>query len=213
MAAAVAAAVQALRAAGATIREPAPPVDLSRSHRLFQRLVQPWTAMGLPDDRYAQLCARTDVGDDEHGRWVADLTSRTRSYLFAREEQAAVRARWAGFFRDHDALLCPITPGTAPAHDTGPDPRWISVDGRLRPYTDQVIWCQAFSVAGLPAAAVPVGLADGLPVGLQVVGPYLGDRTVVDLAVRISAVLGGATPPPARSVDGNRTDRSRAQYR
>jgi amidase len=49
----------------------------------------------------------------------------------------------------------------------------------------------------LPVAAVPVGRApDGLPVGVQVVGPYLEDRTVVDVAVRISAVVGGFASPP-----------------
>jgi amidase len=35
-----------------------------------------------------------------------------------------------------------------------------------------------------------------LPIGLQIVGPYLEDRTALDLAKRVSAVLGGFTPPP-----------------
>jgi len=44
---------------------------------------------------------------------------------------------------------------------------------------------------------VPVGLsAGGLPVGVQVVGPFLGDRTVVDVARRLADVVGGYRPPP-----------------
>jgi amidase len=112
------------------------------------------------------------------------------------ERRLALRARWAEFFRDHDALLCPITPITAPPHDQGTGDRWITVNGVRRDYWDQVAWTQAISVAYLPVAAVPVGLSGGLPVGVQVVGPYLEDRTVVDLSVRLAEVLGGFVAPP-----------------
>jgi amidase len=63
-----------------------------------------------------------------------------------------------------------------------------------------VIWTQAISAVHLPVASVPVGhTAAGLPVGMQVVGPYLGDRTVVDLAGRLGEVLEGYRPPPGYS--------------
>ena len=45
--------------------------------------------------------------------------------------------------------------------------------------------------------AAPVGRTrGGLPVGMQIVGPYLEDRTPIDFARRIGEVMGGFTPPP-----------------
>ena len=41
----------------------------------------------------------------------------------------------------------------------------------------------------------------GLPVGLQVIGPYLEDRTALDVSRRFDAVLGGFVPPPAYAAD------------
>jgi amidase len=128
-------------------------------------------------------------------RWARDLTVRARTMLFAHDRRLALIARWAEFFRDHDALICPITPTTAVPHDQAPGERVITVNGGQRDYWDQVIWTQAISAAHLPVAAVPIGLADGLPVGVQVVGPYLEDRTVIDLAGRIAEVVGGFVPP------------------
>jgi amidase len=55
-------------------------------------------------------------------------------------------------------------------------------------------------MAHLPSAVVPVGrTAEGLPVGIQVVAPYLEDRTALDVARRLSALVGdiGAPPEPA----------------
>jgi amidase len=62
---------------------------------------------------------------------------------------------------------------------------------------DALAWTGPIGVAYLPSTVVPVGLTpDGLPVGVQVVGPALGDRTSLGLAARLAEVTGGYMAPP-----------------
>ena len=66
-----------------------------------------------------------------------------------------------------------------------------------RAYTDLFGWIAPVTLCKLPATVVPAGRTrDNLPVGLQIAGPYLEDRTTLDLAKRISPLLGGFTRPP-----------------
>jgi amidase len=75
--------------------------------------------------------------------------------------------------------------------------RTIDVDGEAHPYVTLPSWVGVIGVVGLPAAVPPVGrTASGLPVGLQVVSPYLRDREAIQLAGRLAELRGGYTPPP-----------------
>jgi amidase len=177
--------VAALRNAGVTVDDQARPADLGESARLFQRLAQPMIAAAMPPEQYDRLCAIADSGEtSEHARWARDVTQRVRDWSIAHERRLHLAAAWARLFRDHDVLLCPVTPTTALRHDAAGG-------------SSQVRWVQAISTVNLPVAAVPVGLSrHGLPVGIQVVGPYLEDRTVVDFARRLADLVGGFQPPP-----------------
>jgi amidase len=73
----------------------------------------------------------------------------------------------------------------------------LEVNGQPRPYTDLGVWAGLAGVAYLPAAVAPVGFTGaGLPVGVQIVAPYLEDRTAIDVARHVESVLGGFRPPP-----------------
>ncbi|MGH7822444.1 MAG: amidase family protein, partial [Candidatus Binatia bacterium] len=124
---------------------------------------------------------------------------RHREWLSLNEWREHYRARWAAFFRDFDVLLCPITPTAAIPHDHG-EPlleRTILVNGRRRPYWDQIVWAGLVTAAWLPATVAPVGrTADGLPVGIQIVGPWLEDRTTLYFAAELAKVTGGFEQPP-----------------
>jgi amidase len=104
----------------------------------------------------------------------------------------------AAFFERYDALLCPVNPLPPIAHDhTGTQlTRVVSVNAEPRPYRDLLAWISIASAAHLPATVAPIGrTATGLPVGVQIVGPYLEDHTTIDLATRMADVTGGFEPP------------------
>jgi amidase len=75
--------------------------------------------------------------------------------------------------------------------------RKIRTDNGTRPYLDMFGWVGLATIAYLPATVVPVGRTpSGLPVGIQIVGPYLEDRTTLAVARCIEELLGGFVPPP-----------------
>jgi amidase len=53
-----------------------------------------------------------------------------------------------------------------------------------------------FNVTGHPATSVPAGLADGLPVGMMIVGRHLADGTCLRVARAFENAIGGFPAPP-----------------
>lgn len=193
----------ALAAAGVEVGE-ARPVDLEASLDLAQRLIQGGIAGVLPEPDFTALAGRAaglDPRDQSPpARFARNVAQSARDLAQAKQEQHRLRASWAQFFTGYDILLCPAMRTTAIAHDHNPDvdARVITVNGTQVPYADQFAWVQAVGAAYLPAVVAPAGIAtDGLPAGVQIVGPYLHDRTVIAFARALAGLIGGFTPPPA----------------
>jgi amidase len=77
----------------------------------------------------------------------------------------------------------------------------MEVNGETRMYVENTTWTGLIGVVGLPSAVPPLPrTANGLPVGIQVVTPYLHDRTAVRLAGLVAQAAGGGydVPPLAR---------------
>ena len=63
-------------------------------------------------------------------------------------------------------------------------------------YFDQLFWAGLTGVAYLPSVIAPIGqTADGLPVGLQIVAPEMGDKTAIRFAELLAKELGGFVAP------------------
>ena len=70
------------------------------------------------------------------------------------------------------------------------------VGGKMVPYWDLIAWMAPAGACFLPSTVVPVGqVENGLPVGVQVVGAYLNDKTTLHIADRLSEMLGGCPRP------------------
>ena len=76
------------------------------------------------------------------------------------------------------------------------DERVIITAKGPRAYSDMFFWISFATLTGLPATTAPAGLTpDGLPVGVQIIGPYLEDATPIDIAGRLADLTGGLGPP------------------
>jgi len=178
--------------------------DHREHHGLYRTLLSAVTSARVDEEGRRQRIAMYEKADDEFSRaHLHGLTSRPGDYIVWNARREQYRAAWRAFFRDWDVLLAPaINVLTYPhiARAWPPDDSDLTltftVDGRAVPYLHGVVYPGVSTVAGQPATAFPVGRSrEGLPIGLQAIGPYLEDRTPIRFAALLAREIGGFTRP------------------
>jgi aspartyl-tRNA(Asn)/glutamyl-tRNA(Gln) amidotransferase subunit A len=124
----------------------------------------------------------------------AGLAVSMTDYMLARERKAAYIAAAHRWFEDWDFLLTPaVSVAAFPADRIIPE-HWPQHDW------DWISWAEfsyPFNLTGDPAASVPCGFtADGLPVGLQIVGRRFDDLGVLQAAAAFESIQGWADMRP-----------------
>jgi amidase len=112
--------------------------------------------------------------------------------------QTQIYSRWQAFFKNHDVILTPsVTISPRSWRELYPK----EIDGRpARTYFHWLALAYAVTLPGHPAVSLPVGLdRNGMPFGLQIVGPRGGDAQVLAAAHALEALLAG-DPRTARPV-------------
>ncbi|MEU1221280.1 amidase family protein [Streptomyces microflavus] len=193
---------KAVRAAGATVDDDGRPVDFKASNHLFERLMYATSAATATDEAFAgEVKAAESIPDDSPAaHYLKSRTMRHRDWARADEDRHKLRKQWADYFTTHDVLITPATPTAAVLDQTSVpgDDRFITVDGEKRGFYEQTSWVNLASPVGLPAIVMPTGrTAEGLPLSVQIIGPYLSDRTVVAVAKLLAQVLPTAPKAPA----------------
>jgi amidase len=190
-------AANALAAAGAhvdtTVR---PDFTLEKVADTFFALLQSALSGGIARDRIELYATATE--DTPLAKTRRLVSMRHREWLSYNERRLQMRKRWEEFFTQWDVILLPVMPCPAIVHDhSEPQAARIAwVDGEQRSYWSLITWMAPAGACYLPATVVPVGcLAEGLPVGIQVVGPYLSDRTTLDIAKYLTTLIGGCPRP------------------
>jgi amidase len=121
-----------------------------------------------------------------------------RDWFFDDVKRRALRMQWRAFFQQFDAVVCPVLPTPAFPHDHSENAaeRTLKVDDTTMVYQDMLLWPGVATLPGLPATSIPAGQSsEGLPVGVQIIGPWLEDRTPLTLAALIERELGGFVAP------------------
>ena len=192
-----------LASSGVTVARESPLLpDFSETSRLYMRMLLGFLgAFSLPDVYTGAQAGASRLSPDDKSlgaERLRGITASHRAWVLDAGARAGLRAQWRALFRKFDAVICPIMPTPAYPHDHTPDQddRRIKIDGENYPYSDQLAWPGIATLPGLPSTAVPLGFSKGgLPVGVQIVGPFLEDRTPLKLAELIEREFGGFTPP------------------
>jgi amidase len=128
---------------------------------------------------------------------TVDMTH--REWLHLNEQRFRFRRMWGQFFREWDVLLCPVitTPALPHMQQGETWEREATVNGRAIPYNEMLFWPGITCAFHLPASVAPIGMsAAGLPIGVQIVGPFHGDRTTIHVADLLEQHWRSFVPPP-----------------
>ncbi len=183
IAAICAAAARRFEAMGAIVEEAHP--DLSGAHQAFQTL----RGVGYATSHAEHYAHQRDklkpdvIWNIERGHAVtgAELAQ-------AHRMRGRMVAETAAFFERYDVLLCPA----AIVPPFGAEERTVLACGetRFETYIDWLAIVFAITLTSAPALSLPCGFtADGLPVGLQMVGPFRGEPALLSHAAALEAEL------------------------
>ena len=163
----------ASRAGAHVARESALLPDLSAAHEDYLAMLTAIMTRGVP--HVQQVISAHE--------WFALL-----------DRQLQLRRRWQALFERFDAVVAPAFGTVAYPHVDSPDmvSSTLTIDGEATPYGAQIAWPGVATFANLPATSAPIGRTpQGLPIGAQVIGPFLQDRTTIAVAGWLSELQEG----------------------
>ena len=206
--AAVGRAADALSRAGAHVEKAKPAISGEALMQVYTPLL---TAAIIPDfsqemvaafeeTRPADLKAAREGKLDAFGAYRLRFSISHREVLSLMVRRQAMKDRLGDFFAGHDAILMPIgmVPPFKHVQDIAFQDRLLDVDGKAVAYADMLNWIAPATALHAPSIAVQAGQTkSGLPIGVQVVGPWHGEDRLFDYAAALEDALGGFVPPPA----------------
>jgi amidase len=178
--------------------------SLMNSARLYMKLLDAARSLRLSSDAFVEARHRAaSLCDGDHGlqaERMHGLVMSHREWLAVDAERLQLQQRWQALFHEFDVVVYPsaAVPAFPQDHSEPIEMRQTDIDGKTYPYLDAFfIWADPATTCGLPATAVPIDRsAEGLPIGVQIIGPYLEDRTTIAFAELLEREFGGFVCPP-----------------
>ena len=174
--------------------------DFATAWETWGEVFQAEVGSTMPPEAEAQFAVQFGATLDADAplvRGMAHAVNATmRQYTAALMKRDALIAVMEQFLATWDVLLCPVTAGPAFPHCQPRTP--IAVDGGVVAYwTATAAYTTPFSLTGHPAVVLPMARsAEGLPIGLQVVGRRWGDMQLLAIARQLAEVIGPFQRPP-----------------
>ncbi len=109
-----------------------------------------------------------------------------RGYMEAISYRSRVLRNWLAFLESYPVILTPLSVKRTPAADAD-----LGGDARVRSlFWNDLRFMSSINVLGLPAAVVPIGLVEGTPVGVQLIGSRYREDVCLVAAEAIEAKVG-----------------------
>jgi amidase len=169
--------------------------ESSKLMETYEFMLQAFFASQMPEQ---ELAAQREAMKGDASPMARALRSSFTDWWAQDMRRLEQRTLWQHYFLDIDVFLSPVAFAPAPLHDHSEpqSARRIATPGGPRPYMDLLKWISPATLTGCPATAAPIGrTASGLPVGLQIMGPFWEDATPLTFASLLSKELGGFVAP------------------
>ncbi|MGB0554269.1 MAG: amidase [Alphaproteobacteria bacterium] len=180
-----------------------PEFDFAQAQDRYLTILRGATGALMNDEEFAsarEVAAKLAPDDRSYWAYLNRAAVQGHRHFFtAEQDRRRIRDAWAAFFQEWDIFLCPIAASTAIQHDQDRPrhERTITVNGRQESYNDQLFWAGMATLPYLPSTVFPAGPSDnGLPVGVQAIGPYLQDLRTIRFAELLEDGLCGFSAPP-----------------
>lgn len=180
-----------------------PEIDSRQAYRNYIQLLRAATSGRMTPEMFQKNLEALRLIDPSDESYQAQLIRAQAMYhkdwLAFNEARHKMRLAWADFFRDYDLLLCPAATTAAFPHNQKGE-RWermVVVNDQPQPSTTQMFWAGYSCNFYLPSTVAPAGFtSEGLPVGVQIIGPQYGDHTCISFARLLEKEFQAFVPPP-----------------
>jgi amidase len=179
-----------LRSQGAKVESASPALDSEEVASLYVKILRGATSALQFDEPgfVSALKTRAKLAPRDRGYFAEQLRGNTqyhREWMLAHNRRHALMQAWREYFERFDLLLCPAAPVVAFPHQHG-GARWdrtVNVNGKARPTVEALFWAGYASLFYLPATVAPIARSvEGLPIGVQIIGPWGGDLQCIRFA-------------------------------
>ena len=191
-----------LRHAGAKVETVDLPISFEEIDKIYSLLLNPLMLAGSPKETFETLAKLNESLDPND---VSELAKVARGSVLKHADWVLVNAirqnmrqKWREFFNKFDVILCPTCITPAFKHNHNPvHERKLTINGKDDEYLRATLWAGPAVSAGLPSTNVPIGMSsNNLPISMQITGPYLEDKTCLEVAKVVRNLRGGFKIPP-----------------
>ena len=191
-----------LKHAGAKVETVDLPISFEEIDKIYSLLLNPLMLAGSPKETFetlAKLNESLDPNDmSELAKVARGSVLKHADWVLVNAMRQNMRQKWREFFNKFDVILCPTCITPAFKHNHNPvHERKLTINGKDDEYLRATLWAGPAVSAGLPSTNVPIGMSsNNLPISMQITGPYLEDKTCLEVAKVVRNLRGGFKIPP-----------------